>query len=151
MELADLLTPARVALDVRVRDKDTLLRELGRLAEGLGAGLTGGQIADALRRREQLGSTGLGGGFALPHASIEDLPATFTLFVRLARPVAYDSIDERPVDLVFVLLTPVADRSAHLGALAAITRTFRDAERVRRVRSAMGTAAAFAALTEPPG
>lgn len=136
MEIADLLSVDRIVLDLRVRDKDRLLRELGRRAEALGAAVPAPLIVDALRHREQLGSTGLGAGFALPHASIEGLPRFFGMLARLTDPIAYDAIDGLPVDLVFLLLVPAAANTNHVVALSMVSRMFRDKDRVGKLRAA---------------
>src|SRR5262245_51497064 len=80
-------------------------------------------VFNALRAREQLGSTRLGEGFALPHARIEGLDRFFGMFARLSRPIQFDSVDDRPVDLVFLLLIPMAAQIEHVAALATISRT----------------------------
>jgi len=85
---------------------------------------------------EDLGSTGLGKGFALPHARIDGLPKFFGLFARLARAIDYDAIDGNPVDLVFLLLMPANAGNEHVAALAAVSRRFRDAEAASRLRKA---------------
>lgn len=104
-------------------------------------------VETALRARERLGSTGLGGGFALPHARIEGLADYAGLFLRLARPIDFDAIDGRPVNLAFVLLIPFETTTPHVAALAVISRKFRDAALVARLRKAGTPAAAYEALT----
>lgn len=146
MNIGDLIAPDRIVLDLRVRDKAQLLRELAMRAEALGTGGTTGTILAALQSREALGSTGLGKGFALPHARIEGLNAFVGLFARLARPIDFDAIDGAPVDLVFLLLMPPeAADNANVAALAAVSRRFRDRETVARLRKA-DTATVLGAL-----
>jgi len=147
MEIADFLTPDRVLLDVRSRDKGQLIGEVARNFARLVPALKPQTVETALLAREQLGSTGLGAGFALPHARIEGLDAYLGLFVRLAKPIDFDAIDGKPVQLVFVLLIP-AETATHVAALAAISRRFRDAARVAKLRKAETHAAAYGALTE---
>src|SRR5690349_5177842 len=125
MDIADLLTDGRIALNLRVRDKRALLAELARLAAAQAQGVSATQVEAALQAREALGSTGLGRGFALPHARLEHLGSFVGVFVRLARPVAFDAIDGEPVDTVFLLLIPAAAEE-HVSVLAAISRRFRD-------------------------
>jgi len=93
-------------------------------------------IFDALLARENLGSTGLGKGFALPHARLDALPRFFAIFVRLARPIDFAAIDGQPVDLVILLLTPANAGNQHLTTLAALSRPLRDAGFVQRLRQA---------------
>jgi PTS system nitrogen regulatory IIA component len=127
MEIADFLTPDRVILDARSRDKAQLIAEVARNFARLVPALKPEAVETALQAREQLGSTGLGTGFALPHARIEGLNAYLGLFVRLAKPVDFEAIDGKPVRLVFVLLIPPETAISHVAALAAISRRFRDA------------------------
>lgn len=147
MEIADFLTPDRVLLDVRSRDKNQLISEIARSFGRLVPGLTPEAVQTALRAREQLGSTGLGAGFALPHARIEALESYTGLFVRLAKPIDFDAIDGKPVSLVFVLLIPSASAIPHVAALAAISRRFRDADLVTSLRTAKTHVEAYGFLT----
>ena len=145
MELSDLLTPERVITDLQATDKRALLGELGRRAGAL-LKMPAGAITEALESREQLGSTGLGGGFALPHARLEGLSRFFGMFVRLTRPIPFDAIDDQPVSLVFLLLSPATSGNEHLAALAAISRRMSEADVVRRLRSAPNAARLFTDL-----
>jgi PTS system nitrogen regulatory IIA component len=148
MEITGFLTPERVVLDVRARDKGQLIGEIARMFGRLVPGLWPEAVETALLAREQLGSTGLGAGFALPHARIEGLDAYLGLFVRLAKPLDFDSIDGKPVQLVFVLLIPSETAISHVAALAAISRRFRDAARVTKLRAARTPAEAYGFLTD---
>ncbi len=103
MDLASLVDPSRVVFGARANNKEQLLLDLAsRAAASLN--LDPKPIFNALWAREELGSTGLGEGFALPHARIEGLDRFFGMFARLKRPVHFDSVDAKPVDLVFLLL-----------------------------------------------
>jgi len=120
----DELIPATHVLDrLRTPDKAALLNALARAA-GEALGLPSADIAAALAAREALGSTGTGGGVAVPHARIATLSAPAGFFARLERPVAFEAVDGQPVDLVFLLLSPEAD-AEHLRALAAVSRRLR--------------------------
>jgi nitrogen PTS system EIIA component len=96
-------------------------------------------IYRALQEREQLGSTGVGRGIALPDASLDGIRALFGMFVRLSRPIDFKSINEKPVDLLFLLLAPLNAGNEHVAALAAVSRRLRDAgfnERLRKAENA---------------
>jgi PTS system nitrogen regulatory IIA component len=147
MEITDFLTADRVILDARARDKRQLLGEIARHFGRLVKDLRPEAVETALVAREQLGSTGLGAGFALPHARIEGLDAYLGLFVRLAKPIDFDAIDGKPVRLVFVLLIPPDGPVSHVAALAAISRRFRDAELVGKLAKAETPALAYGLLT----
>lgn len=147
MTIADFLSPERVLLNVRARDKAHLIGDIAKAFGRLAAGLTAERVEAGLLARERLGSTGLGWGFALPHARIEGLDRFTGLFIRLAKPIAFDAIDGKPVGLVFVLLIPAAGETPHVGALAAISRVFRDAAFVSGLQQATTPAEAFRLLT----
>ncbi len=147
MEISDFLTPDRVLLDVRPRDKTHLINEIARALGRLVPGLTPEAVQAALAAREQLGSTGLGAGFALPHARVEGLNAYVGLFVRLAKPIDFEAIDGKPVTLVFVLLIPFETTIPPVAALAAISRKFRDADLVTSLRRAKTHVEAYSFLT----
>lgn len=135
MKIGDLIAPDRVIVGLRAADKTQLLQDLaGRAATVLS--MDRRKIFDALLARENLGSTGLGKGFALPHARLEGLGGPFALFVRLARPIDFASIDERPVDLAILLLTPANSANHHLATLAALSRPLRDDVFVQKLRAA---------------
>ncbi len=150
MELADLLTPDRVVVGLRAGDKAQLLQDLSRRAAGA-LEMPAPPVLAALQAREQLGSTGLGRGFALPHARVEGVTQFFGLFARLGRPVAFQAIDEKPVDLVFLLLIPPQAGAEHVAALAAISRPLRDPAFVAQLRQAETAEALWSLLAHVSG
>ncbi len=144
MDIAKLLNEDCVIASLRVSDKAQLIQELAHRAAAT-LNLPQKKIFDALEAREKLGSTGLGRGFALPHARIEGLDRFFGLFARLARPIAYDAVDDQPVDLVFLLLMPASAGSEHMSIMAAISRRIRDDDLASRLRKG-GTPATLCEL-----
>jgi PTS system nitrogen regulatory IIA component len=98
-------------------------------------------------KREELGSTGVGGGVAIPHARLPELHQVFGLSARLKKPIDFDAIDQRPVDIVFLLLTPAAEQGDHLNALAAVARKLREPERLKELRASENDAALYLAMT----
>jgi len=148
LEIADFLAPDRVITAIRVNDKAQLLAELARRAAGA-IGIPALSIRAALEARERLGSTGVGGGIAIPHAQIPGLDRFYGLFVRLYRPIEYEAIDTRPVDLVFLLLIP-ANAKEHLRALASISRRLRDQTIASELRHAKDARAIYETLAATP-
>jgi PTS system nitrogen regulatory IIA component len=146
MDIAEILTKDCVIPSLRVGDKEQLLRELARRAARL-SNMPQKPILDALQARESLGSTGLGKGFALPHARITGLDRFIGLFARLTRPIPYDAVDDEPIDLVFLLLIPAEGASDHIGLLAAVSRRIRDQDFAQRLRKAEDAPALHALLT----
>lgn len=143
MKLQDVLSPGCVAFDVRAKDKQSAIEAVVSAASRQ-FNLPSREILDAVVGREAKGSTGFGGGFAIPHGRVAGLGRVCGYFARLARPVDFDAIDGAPVDLVFLLLAPEGATAAHLKALARISRLFRDAEFRGSVRQATSTEALFA-------
>lgn len=146
MDVADLLTPDRVVANLKATDKARLLADLARRAAAA-TGLPQQSVHEALAAREALGSTGVGAGVAIPHARLAGLDHFFGLFARLERRLDYDAVDERPVDLVFLLLIPENAAAEHLHALACVSRRLRDPDVVARLRKADDAAALYATLT----
>jgi nitrogen PTS system EIIA component len=140
MRIGDVIGPNCVMTDLRVSDKRQLLQELARRSAAT-LSLDQRIILDALQARETLGSTGFGKGFALPHARLDKLSEPFALFVRLARPIDFASVDERPVDLVILLLTSIDTDDYHLATLASLSRPLRDEAFLQRLRRAPDAAA----------
>ena len=148
MDIADFITPERVIVGFEASSKSHLLIELARRA-ATATGLPQKQIGDVLEARESLGSTGVGAGIAIPHAQIAGLDHFYGLFVRLDRPIEYDAIDRRPVDLAFLLLIPPNSKE-HLQALASVARRLREPDTTADLRSATGARQAYEVLTRTP-
>ncbi len=133
IDLGTLVTPDRVLLDLKATSKRQVLRSLAQAAARV-TGVDAEVILEALLQRERLGTTGLGGGIAIPHARIRELGNFTGFFVRLAKPVDFEAIDGEPVDLVFLLLAPEGAGTDHLKALARIARLLRDEELCEALR-----------------
>jgi len=147
IDIAELITPECVVASLNVATKRQLLQELAKRAAPL-TGLHEKAIFDALLERERLGSTGIGAGTAVPHGRFADLPRIFGMFARLEKPIPFDSVDDRPVDLVFLLLTPDAAGADHLKALARVSRLLRDRAICAKLRGTDRADALYALLTD---
>jgi PTS system nitrogen regulatory IIA component len=148
-EIADLLTPRSVVAQLRAGNKRQVLQELARRAAAI-TGVADRRIYEALAERERLGTTGIGTGVAIPHGRLSELTRFYGLFARLERPVAFEAIDDQPVDLVFLLLAPLDAGADHLKALARISRLLRDRATCEKLRGANSADALYALLTESP-
>jgi nitrogen PTS system EIIA component len=135
MQLADFLDCDAIKTALPAGNKRSLMKQLADIAaQRIGA--EPAAVLAGLSEREQLGSTGFGQGVAIPHSKIDGLPQIYGLFARLSDPVDYKAIDGRPIDLVFLLLSPPDSGADHLKALAAISRVTRDAGTLERLRGA---------------
>ncbi|MDV2988120.1 UNVERIFIED_CONTAM: PTS sugar transporter subunit IIA [Methylobacteriaceae bacterium AG10] len=146
MTVDDILSPADVVHGLRASGKTALLEDLARRA-GRSLDLDADTILAALVRREGLGSTGVGDGLALPHARLETVRKPFGLLARLREPLDFDAVDERPVDLVFLLLLPTAEGGNHLNALACVARKLRDPDTAAALRGARDAAGVYALVS----
>ena len=144
MDIGELLAEDGVVLRSGASSKRQALHVVADAAAHT-LGLTAEKALEALLEREALGSTGLGSGVAVPHARIEGLERVTAVFVRLDTPVAWGSVDDRPVDLLFALFAPPRDGAEHLRALAAVSRAMRSSEMREQLRQAR-TADAIRAL-----
>ena len=142
-----LTGPEAVLASVKASGKKALLAELASRAAGLYA-LDERRLFDRLVEREALGSTGVGGGIAIPHGRVATIASPCGLFARLAQPVAFDAIDERPVDVVFLLMAPEGAGADHLKALARVSRLLRDRSLVDKLRATESAEALYALLVE---
>jgi nitrogen PTS system EIIA component len=147
MEIADLLTPAAVIPNLRAANKRQALQELAKRAAAL-TGRAERVIFEVLLERERLATTGIGNGTAIPHGRLADLPRLYGLFARLEKPIPFEAIDDQPVDLIFVLLTPDSAGADHLKALARISRLLRDKAVCDKLRGTDRADALYALLTD---
>ena len=148
MDLGDLLTPEGVIPSLKAKSKKQALQELSQRAAEL-TGLQARDLFDTLLQRERLGSTGLGRGIAIPHVKLRSLKNIVCLFARMEEPIEFDSLDNEPVDLIFLLLAPEHAGADHLKALARISRLLREPTAIEKLRAAKDRTALYAVLTEP--
>ena len=150
MDIRDFLSPSCTTIGVRASDKTRLLRDLGQRAATM-LGLSAEDVTAALLQREALGSTGTGGGVAVPHARLQGVAKPFGTLVRLDKAIDFAAIDDQKVDVVFLLLLPAQAQGDQLNALAAVARTLRDPQTAKRVRAAPDDAALYRAMTAGAG
>jgi PTS system nitrogen regulatory IIA component len=149
MQVADLLTPESVIPALRATSKKQALQDLAKRAAEI-TGLSERAVFDVLLEREQLGTTGVGRGIAIPHGKLTGIDRIHGMFARLERPIDFEAIDDRPVDLIFLLLAPQSAGADHLKALARVSRLLRDNAVCDKLRAARGADAMFALLTSEP-
>ncbi|MEM9234759.1 MAG: PTS sugar transporter subunit IIA [Pseudomonadota bacterium] len=144
-EINAFLAPEDVLLDIDARCKRDLLTKIAKHASGR-LGLDCTALSDALMTREQLGTTAIGQGVAIPHAKV-DIDRLWGFFARTARPVEFDALDDKPVDLLFLLLAPATATAEHLKALSRIARTVRPAATQKALRGASDRESLYALAT----
>ena len=144
MNIEDFLSPTDVTIDA-VPNKQKLLFELASKA-GARLQLPPDEVFAELSKREDLGSTGIGAGIALPHARFHQVDKPFGLFLRLRQPIAFDALDGNPVDIVFLLLLPESAKGEQLSALACVARKLRNSAVTAALRKARDGAEIFHVL-----
>ena len=126
MQLEDILTPERCFCDVEGVSKKRLIKTISDFLEEDVKYLSSNQIFDALMARERLGSTGLGGGIAIPHCRVPSCKEIIGCIVTLDKAIDFDAVDSNPVDLLFVLIVPEQENDEHIAILSQIANLFAD-------------------------
>ncbi len=147
MDLSKILKPEAVKVVSSASSKKRLLHAIGEVAESA-YGLDASRVVEALLERENLGPTGVGHGVALPHARLEGLSSVVGAFVRLEKPVDFNSVDRQPVDIAFALFAPEDAGVEHLKALALVSRTLRENAICAKLRANQETQTLYSILTE---
>ncbi|NHK29485.1 PTS IIA-like nitrogen regulatory protein PtsN [Parvularcula flava] len=146
-EIKCMLAPDHVMVDLHANCKREALTLLAQKASKL-TGISAETILDTLIAREKLGSTGVGGGVAIPHGKFADLEDMVGIVARLAKPVDFDAVDDQPVDLLFMLLAPESANAMHLKSLSKVARLMRSDEVRAAMRGASSDDALFAIVIE---
>lgn len=146
IDMAGLVSEDHTLLGLRGDNKRQVLQRLAEVA-ATATGLDAERLLEALLQREDLGTTGLGDGVAIPHARVAELAALTGFFARLAEPVDFEALDGEAVDLIFLLLAPASAGADHLKALARIARLMRDSELCEALRTAATAQATHDLLT----
>ncbi|KKB11509.1 nitrogen regulatory protein [Devosia geojensis] len=148
MELADILAERSVLVCTDALSKRELFELLAQTA-AKASGFEPDIILTALEDREALGSTGLGNGIAIPHGKVPGLPGVTAVFARLDHPIDFEAMDDRPVDLVMMLLAPTGAGADHLKALSRVARLLRTESIVEDLRRSRDPARIHAILSAP--
>ncbi|WP_455480757.1 PTS IIA-like nitrogen regulatory protein PtsN [Bartonella sp. B12(2025)] len=147
MNLSELIAPEAIIPVLKANSKKQVLQSLAEKAAEL-TGLSERVIFDIVLQREKLGSTGLGGGIAIPHGKLPDINRIIGVFARLENPVDFEALDDEPIDLVFLLLAPENAGADHLKALSQIARILRHADVVQKLRNTHDANALYALLIQ---
>ncbi|MCF2906096.1 PTS sugar transporter subunit IIA [Octadecabacter sp. CECT 8868] len=147
MTIQGILPLEGIKVIAAASSKKRLFHDIGNMAESC-FGLNHTMVVDALVEREGLGPTGVGQGVALPHARLPALDQVCGLFVRIKKPLDFDSVDRQPVDLAFALFAPEDAGVEHLKALALVSRTLRDENIRTKLRANEDPSTIYTILTE---
>lgn len=147
--MRELLAPDAVISQLDASNKKDVLQAIASWASKI-INKDAHVVFDVLWERERLGTTGVGFGIAIPHGRLEGLDQVQGFFARLMQPIAFEAIDDKPVDLVFLLLAPAEAGADHLHALATVSRLLRDQKLCEQLRHAKDENALYRLLTETP-
>ncbi|CDO46048.1 transcriptional regulator [Bartonella henselae] len=147
MNLSELIAPEAIIPALKANSKKQVLQILAEKAAGL-TGLNERVVFDIVLQREKLGSTGLGGGIAIPHGKLPNINRIIGIFARLESPVDFEALDDEPIDLVFLLLAPENAGADHLKALSQIARVLRCSDIVQKLRNTHDANALYALLIQ---
>lgn len=147
MNISNILTEKNIFLGLKSGSKREFLQDLAQKASEI-SGIDALTIFDSLLERENLGSTGFGGGTALPHSRFTGLDKVYAFFAKPSYPVDFDAIDNKPADLVFLLMSPEGSGADHLTALAMLSRILKDEAICERLRKMEKSTEIYALLCE---
>jgi len=142
----DLVVPATVYAKLSTPGKKHVFQKLADVA-AKAYDLDAVEVYDSLMERERLGSTGFGGGIAIPHAKLQTLERVHAMVLHLEEPIAFDAVDDTPVDVIFSLLSPADSGAEHLKTLARVSRYLRNDHNIACIRGAGSDEALFALLS----
>ena len=147
MLVSDIITQNRVLSISSVSSKKRLFQEIA-VCLAVDCNLGTDIIFTALKNREQLGPTGMGNGIAIPHAKVNGIDTIKGMFIRLEKPIEFESMDKKKVDLIFTILAPTYSGADHLKALAKVSRLLRNKNICSKLRSTEDITALFSILIQ---
>lgn len=139
MKLSDILPRNAIREDLKSHDKKGILSEFAQLAQDIDPQLKMAAVLEILLNREQLGSTAVGNGVAIPHGKVPGLDNIIAIFGRSKKGVDFQSHDEKTTHLFFVLLAPETAIGNHLQALARLSRLLKDPKIREKLINCPGT------------
>ena len=126
MKISEILTKKNIIKDLKSFDKESVLEELSNFLKDRGEIPNKENLLLSLLEREKLGSTGIGENVAIPHAKIREIDKIITVFARSQIGVEFESLDQKPVNFIYLILAPENSTGQHLKALARISRLFKN-------------------------
>ena len=146
MEIKDILSLDCVACAVEATSKKRILHTISQLASEKLSDISTDDVLTSLVCREKMGSTGIGGGIAIPHGRLNKLDKTMAIVVTSKAPVDFDAIDNQAVDVFFTLLVPAGQNDGHLQTLATIAKTLSNKSIIKQMRKATDNQSLFEVL-----
>ena len=146
MPLSNILSEDRTFCAVSCQSKKKILERVSEIASQYYVDIPQATILSSLVQRERMGSTGIGHGVAIPHARLSDIDEVIAIVLTTETPIAFDAIDNQPVDIFFALLVPEDQISGHLQTLAGIAAKLNDKTILKQLRKATSSEAMVSVL-----
>lgn len=143
MTIDDILTKDRISCNISLSSKKRTFEYIADFLASSVAEIDADDLFEHLTQREQLGSTGIGNGIAIPHCRCTNVTQTTGALITLNDPVDFDAIDNHPVDIIFVLLVPKEATDEHLQTLSQLAEHLDQSEYRNRLRKAENIDALF--------
>ena len=147
MNINDMLTSDGFLINFEGSSKKQVLDELSKLAEKK-LKINSTTLLESLTRREKLGSTAVGNGIAIPHANATNIEKPYVFVSTLSSGLDFNSPDDQPVDIIFLLIAPENNGAQHLQALALISRLLRNKDLTTKLRGCKNTESALAVISQ---
>ena len=144
--LSDLLNSEHIIFGINAKNKKHLFQELSTKSENLNKLLNQKTLFEKIIQREKLGNTSISNGIAMPSALIDQIEKTFVLFTKLSKPIDYGSADNKPVDLVCLIVSPTSSKSKHLYILSNFSRLLKNKYIANQLRGCENSDSLFAVL-----
>ncbi|OIO35167.1 MAG: PTS fructose transporter subunit IIA [bacterium (Candidatus Ratteibacteria) CG_4_10_14_3_um_filter_41_18] len=148
MKIIDFLKAGAIIPDLKASDKEGLIKELVSLLEEKGEITDQEKVGNLLLEREKLGSTGIGQGIAIPHAKTDQVKQIVIAFGLSQKGLNFESLDEEPVYIIFLVLAPIDATGIHLKVLAKIARLLKDKVFRNSLKSCKDTKEIFRVIKE---
>lgn len=143
MKLSTLITKDRTKAAVLFNSKKRLFEYISELTHTVAPHISPQECLDALATREKLGSTGIGNGIAIPHGRLNGIDQTIAFLIVTEKPIPFDAIDDKPVDIFVTLLVPESQCKEHLTTLSSIAQKLKDKKYCKQLRHAHNDDALF--------
>lgn len=147
MKILDVLPKAAIITDMKSKAKNDVIEELVVSISKI-TGINSAELIKVLLERERLGSTGIGGGIGIPHGKLKNLKSLIMGFGLSRKGVDFESIDNRPTHLFFILLTPENSTGLHLKLLARISRLLKNESFKSRLMKATDSDQVYSIIEE---
>ncbi|NVH29472.1 PTS sugar transporter subunit IIA [Lactobacillus delbrueckii subsp. bulgaricus] len=136
MRIKDILSPESMIMDLQATTKDEAINEMADLEVATGIVNNKEKFVESIWAREKESTTGIGGGIAMPHARNEYINKARVLFAKSEKGVDYDSLDQQPVHLFFMITAPAGADNTHLQALAKLSSLLINPDLVEKLKAA---------------